>query len=181
VHHGEFSDHVFDRVMQLLGRTNQFNLTTRRHSAETVRGLMRDKRAWTRHFHLTDCYGDNGIVGLVIAREGGPAEWEIDTFLMSCRVIGRRLEDLMIHTLLQAAGAAGCKRVRGLYHPTAKNAMVADFYPRLGFAEDASANEEGRKAYVWDLDARPFPAVPFFKTEVSHPAGPAFGFSKLPQ
>ena len=165
VSRGEFSDHVFDRVVQLLGKTNQFNLTTRRHSAETVRALMNDRRAWTQYFRLVDCYGDNGIVGLAIACECGPAEWEIDTLLMSCRVIGRRLEDFMIRTLLEAAQAAGCERVRGLFQPTAKNGIVADFYPRLGFGEDSARARGPGRVYFWDLAGRPFPEVPFFAVE----------------
>jgi len=165
VYRGAFSEHVLDRVVQLLGRTNQFNLTTRRHSAEAVREMMCDRRVWTRHFRLVDRFGDNGIVGLVIARESGPAEWEIDTFLLSCRVVGRRLEDHMVSTVLGAARAAGCERVRGLYFPTAKNPMVADFYTRMGFREDPSRDEAGARAYLRGLNAEAFPDAAFFAIE----------------
>ena len=162
VYRGKFSDHVFDRVVQLLGKTNQFNLTTKRHSTETVRSMMADKRVWTQHFRLVDCYGDNGIVGLVVARESEPSEWEIDTFLMSCRVIGRRLEDFMMGTLLDAAKGAGCKRVRAQYLQTPKNNLVMDLLPNLGFAPDPDWKGAAGKGYFKELTGENQPALTFF-------------------
>jgi FkbH-like protein len=165
VHRGAFAPAVFDRVIQLFGKTNQFNLTTRRPSAEAVRAVMADGACWTQHFRVTDRYGDNGLIGLAVARPAGADEWEIDSFLMSCRVIGRRVEDFMLATLLEAARAAGMRRVRGVYRPTAKNGLAADFYARFGMTPDPEYRGEGQ-AFVWDLATQAIPEFPFFTVTV---------------
>lgn len=166
LHHGAFNDQVFDRVVQLLGKTNQFNLTTRRHNAGQVRRFMAADGGWTRYFRLTDTYGDNGIIGLIIVVPAEPRTWEIDTMLMSCRVIGRRAEDAMLRTVLLAARDAGCTSVRGVFIPTAKNELAAEVYPRFGFEPDPKFSGPGR-AYVWNLAARPVPDVPFIEFDPS--------------
>lgn len=155
VSRGAFGDAVFDRVTQLLGKTNQFNLTTRRHSREQVRQFASDGGTWTQWFRLEDRFGDNGLVGVMIATSmaSDAQAWEIDTFLMSCRVIGRRMEDYMAAVLLDAARARGLRRVVGRYFPTAKNGMVASLYERLGFERVpvASAEAGGAGTFVFDL------------------------------
>jgi predicted enzyme involved in methoxymalonyl-ACP biosynthesis len=90
--------------------------------------------------------------------------WEIDTFLMSCRVIGRRMEDYMMAVLLDAARERGVQRVVGRYVPTAKNGMVAKLYERLGFE---AAPTLGEGAFVFDLAAKRFAAPDCFKTRES--------------
>lgn len=160
MYHGPFDAQVIGRVVQLLGKTNQFNLTTRRHSMEQVRQMMERSDVWTRHFRLTDVYGDNGIIGLLIAVPDAHSAdvWEIDTFLMSCRVIGRQAEDFMLVKLLQAARAAGVTKVRGIYLPTAKNGLVAEVLPRFGFRREEGYQGDG-VAYIWDVQQQPVPAV----------------------
>lgn len=140
VTHGVFDSRVFERVVQLLGKTNQFNLTTRRHSREQVTKFMANPEVWTQWFRLQDRFGDNGLVGLLIAVPAGEQTWEIDTFLMSCRVIGRDMEKYMMATLLHEAGRRGIRRVMGRYVPTTKNAMVSDLYPQLGFVREEGAD-----------------------------------------
>jgi FkbH-like protein len=163
MHHGVFSEQVIERVAQLLGKTNQFNLTTRRHNLEQVRKFMQANEGWTQYFQLTDAYGDNGIVGLIIAVPAANQErmWEIDTFLMSCRVIGRRAEDYMLRTLLLAAKSAGCTKIRGVYLPTPKNGLAAEVYPRFGFVPEASASLG--QTYVWNLATQPILEVLCFE------------------
>lgn len=164
MHHGPFNDAVHDRVVQLLNKTNQFNLTTRRHGAAAVAALRANPAAWTQYFRLVDCYGDNGIVGLVVAQPAEAADsWEIDTLLLSCRVLGRQAEDFMVATLLAAAQARGITRVRGRYVPTAKNGLVAGLLLRLGFVEE-SRMADGAATYVWDVRARAFPPVAFVRS-----------------
>ncbi|MBS0631863.1 MAG: HAD family hydrolase [Verrucomicrobia bacterium] len=164
MHHGPFNDAVQDRVVQLLNKTNQFNVTTRRHGAAEVSALRADPAAWTQYFRLVDCFGDNGLIGLLIARPAETADsWEIDTLLMSCRVLGRQAEEFMIATLLAAAQERGIARVRGRYLPTAKNGMVADLFPRLGFVEE-SRTADGAATFVWDVRARVFPPVAFVRS-----------------
>lgn len=124
------------RVAQLIGKTNQFNLTTRRRGEAEVADLAADPSAAVLCVRLVDRFADHGLVAVVIARrvldEGTPV-LDVDTWLMSCRVIGRTLEDEIIGLICAEARRLGCAAVRGHYLPTAKNALVADLYPRLGF------------------------------------------------
>jgi FkbH-like protein len=164
IQHGNVGEHVVQRVAQLLGKTNQFNLTSRRHGIETIRQMACDPTGWTQYFRLADCFGDSGIVGAVIAipSEREEATWDIDTFLLSCRVIGRGVEGYMLRATLVAAKAAGVKRVRGLFLPSAKNAPAAQLYPRFGFALEAGPTTAG-SSYVWDVDFQRLPDVPFIE------------------
>lgn len=159
-HHGPFTEQVLPRVVQLLGKTNQFNLTTRRHSEEKVRQLADDPRAWTQYFRLKDRFDDNGLVGVLIAVpiENEPHTWEIDTWLMSCRVIGRQMENFMFNSLLHAARAQDIRHLRGLYIPTPKNAMVANLFAGYGFNQ--VGNDPAAIAYELPLaQASPAPVA----------------------
>jgi FkbH-like protein len=139
--HGPFDEHWLPRIVQLIGKTNQFNLTTRRHSEARVRQLMTDQAGWTQFFRLKDRFDDNGLVGIMIATPSteGKRIWELDTWLMSCRVIGRQLENFMFNTLMAAARERGMDRIDGLFFPTAKNSMVANLFTELGFTGEPSA------------------------------------------
>lgn len=164
MHHGPFNGAVHDRVVQLLNKTNQFNVTTRRHGPAEVAAFRANPAVWTQYFRLVDCFGDNGIIGLMLARPAEAADiWEIDTLLMSCRVLGRQAEEFMMATLLAAAKERGIARVRGRYLPTAKNGMVADLFSRLGFMEE-SRMADGAATYVWDVRGRVFPPVAFVRS-----------------
>lgn len=121
------------RAAQLCQRTNQFNLTTRRH---TLADLERMRSAGDFELYtlsLKDRFGDSGITGLAILRFEGE-EAEVDTLLMSCRVLGRKVEDALLAFLGERARARGARAVTGRYLPTAKNAQVEGFYPDRGFA-----------------------------------------------
>jgi FkbH-like protein len=142
------------RVTQLVNKTNQFNLTTRRYSESQVAHLAADQAGWARAFHLTDRLGDYGLIGLLVCVPTAPDSWEIDTWLMSCRVLGRRVEHFMFDRLCEAARAAGIATIVGVYRPTAKNAQVADLFTRLGFRLAGEEPEEMR--YVFDITS---PAV----------------------
>ena len=129
---GPVDEPTLVRVTQLINKTNQFNLTARRYSQEAVRAMARSPQWWCRWFKLSDRFGEHGLVGVILARKDVPA-WTVDVWLMSCRVLGRRMEDYMAGVLLRAAQAEGAAAVCGEYVPTEKNALVADLYPRLGF------------------------------------------------
>jgi FkbH-like protein len=130
------------RVVQLVNKTNQFNLTTRRTTEEEVAALIADPRALTLQVRLRDRFGDNGIVSVVIGRfETASTDLRIDTWLMSCRVLGRGLEQAMLNLIAAEAKRLGARRLIGEYRPTAKNAMVRELYARLGF--DRAAELEG--------------------------------------
>ena len=158
--HAAFDEQVLPRVVQLLGKTNQFNLTTRRHSEPKIRHIMENPKAWTQYFRLKDKFDDNGLVGIQIAvpSTSGPRTWEMDTWLMSCRVIGRQLENFMFNTLITAAREQGIEAIHGIYLPTAKNGMVANLYQDLGFSEIDSPSAESRSYRICPMDAKSLPA-----------------------
>jgi FkbH-like protein len=154
------------RTVQLINKTNQFNLTTRRYSEEDVLGVMRDNRAFGLQLRLLDRFGDNGIISIVIGRmqlapehdmEQNPGDdgtdagdLLIDTWLMSCRVLGRQVEPTTLNLVAEQAQRLGARRLVGEYVPTSKNAMVRDHYARLGFTV-VHAAEDGASRAVLDL------------------------------
>ncbi len=124
------------RVVQLIGKTNQFNLTTRRHTDENVRKLLADPRSVGLTLRLQDRFGDYGLVSVLIATpdpEDPETTLMIDTWLMSCRVIGRTVEQCFLSVLLNRAATRKYTRIRGEYIETPKNALVGDLYTQLDF------------------------------------------------
>lgn len=150
---GPCDETVLQRVVQLIGKTNQFNLTTRRHSEEAIRRMMVSPDWWTRWFRLRDRFDDSGLIGVMFAHHiaADVSTWEIDTWLMSCRVIGRQVEETMLDVLLEASRAAGAEQLRGLYRPTAKNGLVENLYGRLGFVLDRT-EADGTVVYSLDVE-----------------------------
>ena len=121
-----------ERISQLTGRTNQFNLTTRRYSPAEVRAMLERDRVYT--MAMRDRFSDYGTVAVAILRDAERSgEAEIDSLLMSCRAFGRRIEETFLGAVLDDLAAAGVKRVTAAFRPTARNGMVRDFYPRMGF------------------------------------------------
>jgi FkbH-like protein len=120
-------------VAQLLAKTNQFNLTTQRHSAAQIAQMI-EAGAMALWLRLADRFGDHGLVGIAIARPGD-AQWVIDTFLLSCRVIGRGVEATLLAQLAAAVRGKGGAELMGEYRPTTKNALVGGFYLQHGFVE----------------------------------------------
>jgi FkbH-like protein len=131
------------RIAQLISKSNQFNLTTRRYTEAEVAELEHDPRAYTLQVRLIDRFGDNGMICVIICRQTEAATWTIDTWLMSCRVLGRRVEQAVLKEILAAARAAGVQRLIGIYRPTPRNAMVAEHYAKLGFDRIETANDAG--------------------------------------
>jgi len=150
------------RIAQLINKSNQFNLTTRRYTEAEVEAFERDPAVFTLQVRLRDRFSDFGMIGVIIARKApaGQAAWEIDSWLMSCRVLGRRVEQAMLGELVKAAKAAGIDELRGQYIPTEKNKMVAQHFPALGFADIAADDREGQM-FALDLDAFQPQALPF--------------------
>jgi FkbH-like protein len=140
------------RITQLINKTNQFNLTTRRYTEEEVRVIAADEDVIPLQFRLLDRFGDNGTIAVLIGRRVADAI-DMDTWLMSCRVLGREVEQACLNAMGTAARAAGAVRLTGLYRPTTKNSMVSELYPRLGFtlvpASAAEAADAG--ATRWEL------------------------------
>jgi FkbH-like protein len=121
------------RIVQLINKSNQFNLTTRRYTDEDVIAVMADPTAFGLQLRLTDRFGDNGIIAIIIGRLQENRDLYIDTWLMSCRVLGRQVEPTTLNLIAQEAAKLGARRLVGEYIPTKKNGMVKDHYAKLGF------------------------------------------------
>ncbi|MBV9537516.1 MAG: HAD family hydrolase [Acidisphaera sp.] len=138
------------RTVQLINKTNQFNLTTRRYTEDDVLGVMRDNRAFGMQLRLLDRFGDNGIISVIIGKMQDEDDLLIDTWLMSCRVLGRQVEPTTLNLVADQAQKLGAKRLVGEYIPSKKNGMVKDHYAKLGFAP-LSAGENGGTRHALDL------------------------------
>jgi FkbH-like protein len=136
------------RIAQLISKSNQFNLTTRRYSEAQVAEIEADPNCLTLQVRLVDTFGDNGMISVVICRQDSGV-WQIDTWLMSCRVLGRRVEQAVLQELLVHARSRGIGRLIGTYRPTERNRLVEDHYSKLGFTE-CERTADG--ATVWRLD-----------------------------
>jgi FkbH-like protein len=134
------------RTTQLINKSNQFNLTTIRRTADEVAELAADPESIVLCMDISDKFGDYGLVGVSILRREAAA-CRIDTLLMSCRVLGRGAEATFLAKITDAARSLGCIELRGAYIPTRKNGMVADLYRRFGFTRD-----EERDEWVFTLD-----------------------------
>jgi len=122
------------RTVQLINKTNQFNLTTRRYTEEDVLRVMRDSKAFGLQLRLLDRFGDNGIISIIIGKMQDDEDLLIDTWLMSCRVLGRQVEATTLNLIAAQAAELGAKRLVGEYLPTKKNGMVREHYAKLGFS-----------------------------------------------
>jgi FkbH-like protein len=148
------------RIAQLTQKTNQLNVTTRRYSEADIELLTRDPRTDVFSVSVRDKFGDNGIVGVLIAKHEGD-ECRIDTLLLSCRVIGRNIEASMIASLADVARRRGAKALIGEFFPTAKNAPAADLYARLGFERLAESR------YRLDVSKRQLTSPAYIRATVS--------------
>jgi FkbH-like protein len=138
-----------DRITQLTNKTNQFNLTTRRYTLAEMEGIQADPAYIGIYGRLADRFGDNGLVSIVLGRRNG-SELCLDLWLMSCRVLKRDMELAMLDSLMNEARIADVQSIIGVYIPTKKNAMVADFYERIGF-ERVSIGPDGTTTYKIDV------------------------------
>jgi FkbH-like protein len=149
------------RVTQLINKTNQFNLTTKRYSQEEVHRRTDSPHFWFRWYRLRDRFADHGLIGVLLAEVTG-REWAVDTWLMSCRVIGRGVEAFMFRDMVECARRSGAERLRAHYIPTAKNKLVEDLLPRFGFVATGNAGE-----FVLHLAAAVLPECAFLNGEVT--------------
>ena len=150
-----FDDRNLPRIVQLINKTNQFNLTTRRTTDAQVEHWMRDPSCYTQFMRLRDRFGDSGLTGVLVAFREGDA-LRIDTWLISCRVLGRKIEDVMLASACAFARATGARRVVGEFVPTAKNAQVSAIYPRFGF----DTLRDGADGALYELPVERAPAAP---------------------
>jgi FkbH-like protein len=136
------------RIAQLIQRSNQFNLTTRRHNeAECEKMMLNREQFLPLCASLSDRFGDHGLISVVILRKRAE-ELEIGDWLMSCRVLTRGVEQFLMNRVVDLAKRHGCKRITGEYIPTAKNGMVREFFAQFGFEMVAEKDNRVR----WQLD-----------------------------
>jgi FkbH-like protein len=145
----EFNPVDLPRIAQLINKSNQFNLTTKRRSESDLQSLMSDPTYSGFTVRLADRFGDHGLISIVICSVLGSGHLEIDTWLMSCRVLKRQVEDLVMNEIARIASELGCESIRGVYLPTAKNGMVRDLLPEFGF--HLVEENEARSVYQLEL------------------------------
>jgi len=136
------------RIVQLINKSNQYNLTTRRYNDAEVAAAEHDPSVFTLQVRLKDIFGDNGMISVVICRPSGDRGWEIDTWLMSCRVLGRKVEHMVLREILKHARAADVFKLNGTYVPSSRNGLVVDHYATLGFTK---VHEDESGLTSWEL------------------------------
>ena len=144
---GAFEEKYYDRISQLSNKSNQFNLTTKRYTAEDIKKISQEKNYVTLYGKLIDKFGDNGIVSLVIGKINGK-ELDLELFLMSCRVLKRYMEYKMLDVLVEKCRDIGVDKIKAKYIKTEKNSMVKNLLADFGFtklSEDENENSE------WEL------------------------------
>lgn len=143
----DFEPVYIPRIAQLTNKSNQFNLTTLRISESEMENISKDDRYIRLYGKLSDKYGDNGVITVVIGQKEND-KLHIKLWLMSCRVLKRDMELAMLDSLVDAAKAQGIKKLYGYYYKTAKNAMVKKFYATLGFKKLSETEDSSE----WELD-----------------------------
>jgi len=138
---------TLSRVAQLTQKTNQFNLTSRRYREQDLAAMLARPEFRIITISVSDRFGDNGLVGVAITLDAGPV-CEIDTLLLSCRVIGRTIETALLAYLIQQACSRGLGFLKGWFLPTARNAPAGDFYPSHGF----SLSRTETQGSLWQFD-----------------------------
>ena len=136
-----------NRIAQLTQRTNQFNLTTRRYTEEDISRFVKGPGSIVFDFELEDRFGISGVTGVIIVNlKDGTAY--IDTFLMSCRIIGRRVEKAFLAYVINHLKSKGIKKLIGEYISAKKNGLVSDLYENMGFRK----HESDKVHTMWELD-----------------------------
>ena len=150
-----FAPPYIQRIAQLTNKSNQFNVTTRRYTDAEIEAVSKDEGYVALYGKLSDKFGDNGVVSVVIGHEEDGDTLHIDLWIMSCRVLKREMEFAMLDRVAEAAKEKGLKKIIGYYYPTAKNSMVKELFGSFGFTK--TAENDGNT--IWELnlsDFKPF-------------------------
>jgi FkbH-like protein len=142
------------RASQLSQKTNQFNLTTRRYSEKDLRRIAQSSQYNVFIASVEDKFGDNGKTALAIVKIINDKLAELDTFLLSCRVMGKNVEERIVDYIENKLNASGIEELRTYYLPTAKNKPVAEFFDRLGY-QVVNRDKSGSKQYTLILKEKP--------------------------
>jgi len=124
------------RISQLILKTNQFNLTTKRYQLEDIEKFSKDENMLVGCAQVEDKFGDNGVTGAFIVQSDGSKEWILDTFLLSCRVMGREVEKSILGYIIKKAKESGIEKIKAQFIPTQKNKPIENFLPDCGFKKD---------------------------------------------
>jgi FkbH-like protein len=160
----KLQSNLLDRAVQLCQRTNQFNLTTQRYTAEQINTLSASTRAIVLMMSLRDQFGEYGWSGLAIAKAKGE-QLTIDSFLLSCRVMGKNVEFALFSVILAWGAKEGCTHVRGAFVPTGKNKPCADFYERCGMTPGDGALADSTKWFSGKMTE--LPTLPIEHVKIS--------------
>lgn len=145
---GAFDTEHSARITQLINKTNQFNLTTRRYTDAEITALIGDDSHITLYGRLVDKFGDNGIVTAIIGAVNGDT-LNIELWIMSCRTFKRHLEYAMFDRLTEICRNRGITTINGIYYPTAKNLLVSEYYATIGFKPNGDIN--GGKSFIYTV------------------------------
>jgi FkbH-like protein len=144
---GVVDDFHITRMSQLINKSNQFHLTGTRYTVSELEGLNADSNCVVRYFNLKDRFGDNGLISVIVMKCDGETLL-IDTWVMSCRVLSRGMEEFICLAMISIAKDRGCKKILGRYVPSKKNQLVAGLYEKLGF--EKCREDENHTSY-WEL------------------------------
>ena len=132
-----FDDFNMPRIAQLTQRSNQFNLRTVRYTEADIEQISRSAKFFTLSFNLEDKFGDHGLIGLVILEKLDDRTAFIETWIMSCRVLKRGVEEFIVNQMAHLARTNGFSRLLGEFIPSTKNNMVQDLYAQMGFSSNS--------------------------------------------
>lgn len=150
------------RISQLTQKTNQFNTTTRRYTEEAITNFVQSNKFLVVSIRVLDKFGDNGLTGLAIVEKEND-KWRIDTFLLSCRILGRRAEETLLAYIINEAKNAGAKYLHGEFIPSKKNEPALQFYKNNGFIK----MHNGELIETWDFDlSKEYSYPAFIKIEL---------------
>jgi len=141
------NEFTIPRISQLTLKTNQFNLTTKRYQESDIEKFSNDDNYLIGCAQVLDKFGDNGITGVFIVRKDNSKEWFLDTFLMSCRVMGREVEKGLLGHIINKAKESGVERIKAQFIPTQKNKPIENFLPTCGFKKDGDY-------WIYSLDSK---------------------------
>ena len=146
-------DFSLPRVTSLINKTNQFNLTTKRYTEIEVKNMLKDPNVSIYTLQVKDKFGDEGLVGVAITKILPDHKLDIDNFLMSCRVIGRKVETTFLTKLLRDAKNKSIFVINGKYIPTKKNGLVKDFYENHHFTKQKENKTDGSSEWQLNIES----------------------------
>jgi FkbH-like protein len=147
------------RIAQLINKSNQFNLTTRRYTEAEIARFESEDAFFTLQVRLSDVFGDNGMISVIFCRPTPENDWEFDLWLMSCRVLGRGVEKMALREVLRHARCRGIRNLIGVYIPSARNQLVERHYETLGFVR-TELTADGRSHWKLPVDGPEPEAAP---------------------